>query len=190
MALGPSISLAFRLKRLAGVIWQIAENLDDRSQISGPDGVAFNLASHLPSSGAKTAMGGAIAISCWNHGLLWPGNRPGIRFVMRIQTCARIMFSGVPRSRNALSLGRRNLSVTWHRRHRLEHAVSSDERMEERRREMQQDHGKEQERQIEVRVPEQRVKTVARRQDRRKAHAAVDHDRIGGGRQHGPTDQR
>jgi hypothetical protein len=56
-----------------------------------------------------------------------------------------------------LSLGGRDLVVSRHGRHRVEYAVTSDERMEERRRDMQQDQGKEHESKVEVRVPEQRT---------------------------------
>jgi hypothetical protein len=45
MALGSLISLAFCLKRLAGVIWRIAENLNYPNHIRGPDGRAFPLPS-------------------------------------------------------------------------------------------------------------------------------------------------
>ena len=46
-------------------------------------------------------------------------------------------------------------------RHSFEYTVLSDERVEERRREMYQDHGKEQESQIKMRVPEQRMQVIA-----------------------------
>jgi hypothetical protein len=62
-----------------------------------------------------------------------------------------------------LSLGGRDLVVKRHRRHRVEYAVASDERVEERRRDMQQDQGKEHESKVEVRVPEQRMQAVALR---------------------------
>ena len=42
-------------------------------------------------------------------------------------------------------------------RHALEHAVTPDERMKQRRRDMQQDQREERESEIEMRVPEQRV---------------------------------
>jgi DNA-binding NarL/FixJ family response regulator len=61
------------------------------------------------------------------------------------------------------SLGTRDLVVSRHGGHRLEYAVASDERMEERRRNMQKDQGKEQESKVEVRVPEQRMQAVALR---------------------------
>jgi hypothetical protein len=62
-ALGSLISLAFWLKRLAGIIWPFVENLNYSSHIRGPDGQAFPLPSRLrPSRTAKTAMGGAIRI--------------------------------------------------------------------------------------------------------------------------------
>src|SRR5271168_4006884 len=63
MALGPLKSLTFRLKRLAGVIWPIAENLNNPNQRRGPDDRAFPLPSRLrPGRTRKTAMGGAIRI--------------------------------------------------------------------------------------------------------------------------------
>ena len=62
--------------------------------------------------------------------------------------------------------------------------------MEQRRRDMHQDQRKEGERQIEMRVPEQRMQAIALRQDRRKPHAPEHHDRVSACRQHRPTDQR
>ena len=61
------------------------------------------------------------------------------------------------------SLGARDLVVSRHGGHRFEYAVASDERMEERRRDMQKDQGKEHESKVEVRVPEQRMQAVALR---------------------------
>ena len=72
----------------------------------------------------------------------------------------------------------------------FEYTVLSDERMEERCRDVHQDQGKEHESKVEVCIPEHRVKSVALRQDRWKMHAAVQYDRIGRRRQHGPADQR
>jgi hypothetical protein len=59
------------------------------------------------------------------------------------------------------SLGARDLVVRRHGGHRLEYAVATDEPMEERRRDMQKDQGKEHESKVEVRVPEQRMQAVA-----------------------------
>jgi hypothetical protein len=75
----------------------------------------------------------------------------------------RLYLANVTTPQNALSLGGRDLVVSRHGRHRLEYAVTSDERMEERRRDMQQDQGKEHESKVEVRVPEQRMQAVALR---------------------------
>src|SRR6202012_1483010 len=64
-------------------------------------------------------------------------------------------------------------------RHRLEHAVTPDQRMEERRGDVQQYHRKKYESQIVVRVPEQGVQAVALWQQGRKTNASVQHDRVG-----------
>jgi len=61
------------------------------------------------------------------------------------------------------SIGGRGLAVNRHGRHRVEYAVASDERMEERRRDMQQDHGKEHESKVEVCAPEQCMQAVTLR---------------------------
>jgi hypothetical protein len=61
------------------------------------------------------------------------------------------------------SLSGCDLVVSRNGRHRVEYAVASDERMEKRRGNMQQDQGKEHERKIEMRIPEQRVQAVAPR---------------------------
>src|SRR5271156_4990105 len=75
-------------------------------------------------------------------------------------------------ARDGSSLRGRHLVVRQHGRqlgrHALEYAVSSDERMEQRRRDMHQDQREEDERQIEMRVPEQRMQAIALRQDSRK----------------------
>ena len=48
--------------------------------------------------------------------------------------------------------------------------------MEQRRRDMHQDQGKKRESQVEMRVPEPSMQTVALRQDRRQVQAAEQHD--------------
>src|ERR1700733_11777354 len=67
-------------------------------------------------------------------------------------------------------------------RHRLEHAVTPDQRMEQCRGDVQQHHRKEYESQIVVSVPEQGVQAVALWQQGRKTNASVQYDRIGRGR--------
>jgi hypothetical protein len=57
------------------------------------------------------------------------------------------------------------------RHHCIKYTVTSDERMKERRRDMQQNQGEEGESQVEVGVPKQRMQAVALRQDRWKMHA-------------------
>jgi hypothetical protein len=65
--------------------------------------------------------------------------------------------SGLGAYQNGLSLGGLDLVASRHRRHRLEHAVPPDQRMKQRRRDMQQDQRKEHESKVEMRIPEQRV---------------------------------
>ena len=61
---------------------------------------------------------------------------------------------------NGASLGRRDHLPSRHGRHRLEYAASSDERMEKRRRDMEQDEGKEHKSKVEVRILGQRMQAV------------------------------
>src|SRR5262249_61030730 len=89
-----------------------------------------------------------------------------------------------------LSLRERDLVVNRHGSHRLEYAVAPNERMDERRRDMQKYQGKEHESKVEVRVPEQRMQAVALRQNRRKVYTSEQHDRVGACRQHPPAEQR
>jgi hypothetical protein len=62
--------------------------------------------------------------------------------------------------RLACSLGSDHLIVDRYRRHRLEHAVAPDERMEKRCCNMQQDQREEREGEIEMRAPEKRLPLV------------------------------
>ena len=74
-------------------------------------------------------------------------------------------------------------------RHALEHAVPPDKRVEQRCCDMEQDDREKREGEIEMRVPQQRVRGVALGQERRQPDVSVKNDRIGACPLHGQAEK-